>query len=141
MRSTTLLKKRLWNRYFRVNFAKFLRALLFIEYLQWLLLNMVNLIMMFQISQVSEAYFFQIPEPLFFILLWNLFLKTGSQIPSPQRNIYLSQLHIKNLFALQIYRLYKLSILQIFVRWCKRISNTNKNYIKKKHNNNNKATS
>ena len=38
LRSTTLLKKRLWRRCFAVNFAKFLRTPFFTEHLQWLLL-------------------------------------------------------------------------------------------------------
>ena len=36
----TLLKKRLWYRWFPVNFAKFLRTPFFIERLRWLLLNL-----------------------------------------------------------------------------------------------------
>ena len=39
LRSTTLLKKRLWRRCFPVNFAKFLRTTFFTEHLRWLLLN------------------------------------------------------------------------------------------------------
>ena len=35
----TLLKKRLWHRFFPVNFVKFLRTLYFTEYLWWLLLE------------------------------------------------------------------------------------------------------
>ena len=35
----TLLKKRLWHRYFSVNFVKFLRTPFFIEHLRWLLLD------------------------------------------------------------------------------------------------------
>ena len=34
----TLLKKKLWHRYFPVNFEKFLRTSYFTEKLQWLLL-------------------------------------------------------------------------------------------------------
>ena len=34
----TLLKKRLWHKWFPVNFVKFLRTTLFIEHLWWLLL-------------------------------------------------------------------------------------------------------
>ena len=34
VRPATLLKKRLWHRYFRVNFTKFLRTRFFIQYLQ-----------------------------------------------------------------------------------------------------------
>ena len=37
-RPTTLLKRRLWHRSFRMNFTKFLRALFFSEHLRWLLL-------------------------------------------------------------------------------------------------------
>ena len=37
-RPATLLKKRLWHRYFPVNFEKFLRTPFFIEHLRWLLL-------------------------------------------------------------------------------------------------------
>ena len=37
-RPATLLKKRLWHRWFPVNFAKFLRTPFLIEYLSWLLL-------------------------------------------------------------------------------------------------------
>ena len=39
LRPATLLKKRLWHRYFPVNFAKFLRTPFLTEYLQWLLLT------------------------------------------------------------------------------------------------------
>ena len=39
LRPATLLMKRLWHRCFPVNFAKFLRTALFIEYLWWLLLH------------------------------------------------------------------------------------------------------
>ena len=39
LRTTTLLKKRLWHRCFPVNFAKFLRTPFLAEHLQWLLLN------------------------------------------------------------------------------------------------------
>ena len=35
----TLLKKRLWHRYFPVNFEKFLRTPFFTEHLWWLLLT------------------------------------------------------------------------------------------------------
>ena len=38
LRLATLLKKRLWHRFFPVNFAKFLRTPFFSEHLQWLLL-------------------------------------------------------------------------------------------------------
>ena len=39
LRPATLLKKRLWHRYFPVNFAKFLRTPFFTEHLWWLLLS------------------------------------------------------------------------------------------------------
>ena len=39
LRPATLFKKRLWHRYFPVNFVKFLRIAFFIEHLWWLLLN------------------------------------------------------------------------------------------------------
>ena len=39
--SATLLKKRLWNRCFPVNFSKFLRTVLFIEHLRWLFLQLL----------------------------------------------------------------------------------------------------
>ena len=38
-RPETLSKKRLWHRYFPVNFAKFLRAPIFTQHLWWLLLT------------------------------------------------------------------------------------------------------
>ena len=38
LRPTTLWKKRLWDRYFPVNFAKFLRTHFFPQHLRWLLL-------------------------------------------------------------------------------------------------------
>ena len=44
----TLLKKRLWHRWFPVNFVKFLRTLLFIEHFWWLLL--LILILKFMMS-------------------------------------------------------------------------------------------
>ena len=39
LRPATLLKKRLWRRFFPVNFAKFFRTPFFIEHLWWLLLK------------------------------------------------------------------------------------------------------
>ena len=39
LRPASLLKKRLWHRYFPVNFAKFSKTTFFIEHLWWLLLN------------------------------------------------------------------------------------------------------
>ena len=39
LRPATLLKKRLWHRYFPVNFAKFLRTSIFKEHFWWLLLK------------------------------------------------------------------------------------------------------
>ena len=39
---TNLLKRRLWHRYFSVNFAKFLWTPFLTEDLRWLLLNVVN---------------------------------------------------------------------------------------------------
>ena len=36
LRPVTLLKKKLWHRYFPVNFAKFLRAPFLTEHLRWL---------------------------------------------------------------------------------------------------------
>ena len=47
-RPATLLKTRLWYKYFLVNFAKFLRASLFMIHLRWMLLFSV----IRQISQV-----------------------------------------------------------------------------------------
>ena len=41
LRPATLLKKRLWHRWFPVNFVKILRAPISIEHLCWLLLNNV----------------------------------------------------------------------------------------------------
>ena len=41
LRPAALLKKSLWYRCFPVNFAKFLRAPIFIEHLRWLLLSSV----------------------------------------------------------------------------------------------------
>ena len=38
LRLATLLKKRLWHRFFPVNFAKFLRTLFLTEHLWWLVL-------------------------------------------------------------------------------------------------------
>ena len=42
LRPETLLKKRLWHRFFPVNFAKFLRIPSRTEHLRWLLLNLLN---------------------------------------------------------------------------------------------------
>ena len=39
LRPATLLKNRLWHRYFPVNFTKFLRTPFFTEHLRWLLLK------------------------------------------------------------------------------------------------------
>ena len=41
--SATLLKKRLWQRYFPVNFAKFLRTPFLTTHLRWLLLSLLLL--------------------------------------------------------------------------------------------------
>ena len=41
------IKKRLWHRYFPVNFAKFLRTSLFTEHLRWLLLKGLFLLLCF----------------------------------------------------------------------------------------------
>ena len=43
LQAATLLKKRLWHRYFPVNFAKFLRTLFFTEHFQWLFLNVTTI--------------------------------------------------------------------------------------------------
>ena len=42
LRPVTLLKRRLWHRWFFVNFAKFLRTLFLTEHLRWLLLSLVK---------------------------------------------------------------------------------------------------
>ena len=42
VKCATLLKKRLWDRCFPVNFAKFLRTPFLIEQLLWLLLNFLK---------------------------------------------------------------------------------------------------
>ena len=42
LRPATLLKRRLWRRFFPVNFAKFFKTLIFIEHLWWLLLHWQN---------------------------------------------------------------------------------------------------
>ena len=42
LRPATLLKKRLWHKRFRVDFAKFLRTPFFTEHLQWLLLILTH---------------------------------------------------------------------------------------------------
>ena len=39
LRPATILKKRLWRRFFRVNFMKFLKTPFFTEHLWWLLLE------------------------------------------------------------------------------------------------------
>ena len=41
VRPATLLKKRLWRRWFPVNFAKFLRTSFLTEHLRWLLLSLM----------------------------------------------------------------------------------------------------
>ena len=43
LKPAILLKKRLWNRCFPVNFVKFLRTHLFTDYFQWLLLSVAIL--------------------------------------------------------------------------------------------------
>ena len=42
LRPATLLKKRLWHRYFPVNFARFLRTPFFTEHLRWLPLKVLT---------------------------------------------------------------------------------------------------
>ena len=42
LRPATLLKKRLWYRYFPVNFGKFLRTPFLTKYLRWLLLSIMR---------------------------------------------------------------------------------------------------
>ena len=43
-RPATLLKKRLWHRFFPVNFAKFLRTPFLTEHLRWLLLSILAIL-------------------------------------------------------------------------------------------------
>ena len=59
IRPATLLKKRLWHRYFPLNFAKFLRTLFFIEHLRRLLLsNEKCLICFILINVISRVYIY-----------------------------------------------------------------------------------
>ena len=51
-RSATFFKKRLWQRRFPVNFAKFLRTPSFIEHLWWLLLYLRS---KFQVSNITPV--------------------------------------------------------------------------------------
>ena len=63
LRPATLLEKRLWHRYFPVEFMKSLRAPIFIEYFRWLLLNLVQIGF-----QDPFTYYFRasvVPLPLF----------------------------------------------------------------------------
>ena len=62
LRPATLLKKRLWQRCFPVNFLKFLRTLFFIEHLWWLLLeksNKCSKCIMFNKKCVLENFYLQ----------------------------------------------------------------------------------
>ena len=54
LRPATLLKKRLWHRYFSVNFAKFLRTPFLTQHLQWLLLH-GDVLLMYQQIYMSVA--------------------------------------------------------------------------------------
>ena len=51
-RPATLLKTRLWHRFFPVNFVKFLRTPFLTEHLRWLLLNIV------ESEKISFKFFF-----------------------------------------------------------------------------------
>ena len=68
-RSVTLLKKRLWHRWFPLNFEKFLRTPFSIEHLCWLLLkNLWNIIWQSQFIQLN---FIKDFKSNFNSLLWN----------------------------------------------------------------------
>ena len=54
LRPATLLKKRLWNRCFPVNFTKFLRTPFSQKHLRWLLLNIYSI---YKCSLDSSSYF------------------------------------------------------------------------------------
>ena len=53
LRPTTLLEKRLWHRYFPVNFEKFLRTPFYIEHLWWLLLFFTSLLLVLFIVGIA----------------------------------------------------------------------------------------
>ena len=56
LRPASLLNKRLWHRYFPVNFVKFLGTPLFTEHLWWLLLNL-NCLLGFDIFHRDQCSF------------------------------------------------------------------------------------
>ena len=55
LRPATLLRKRLWNRYFPVNIMKFLRTPFVTEHLWWLLLTTVNISDVCFLVQIQKA--------------------------------------------------------------------------------------
>ena len=61
LRSTTLLKKRLWHRCFPVNCAKFLKTPFLTEHLRWLLLYVQSIYYTLP-SQSNCSYFFQVSD-------------------------------------------------------------------------------
>ena len=86
LRTSTLLKKRLWHRYFPVSFAKFLRRPFLMEHLRWLLRKKViywnkpapkRWFYVFSkcFTTIYNRWFKFIKEPFFFLLsLLQLFL-------------------------------------------------------------------
>ena len=56
VRPATPFKKRLWHRYFPVNFMKFLRTSFYIEHLWWLLLNIHFAVIMGSILKVLRKF-------------------------------------------------------------------------------------
>ena len=57
LRPATLLKKRLWHRYFPVKFVKFLKTPFFIEHLWWLVLNAVLVNLWKKVVELSSLHF------------------------------------------------------------------------------------
>ena len=67
LQASTLLKKRLWHRWFPVNYVKFLRTLFFTEHLRWLLLKNETLFWRSEHLKIMSAF------PVYFIYTSFLF--------------------------------------------------------------------
>ena len=101
----TVLKKRLWHRFFPLKFAKILRVSFFIEHLRWLLIGLTW--RCFKISEGSDVGFL---NAMFFILasLWPLCLARYCGFPITLTDKYAMRtnvLHWKELFCPNVYEI------------------------------------
>ena len=94
LRPATLLKKRLWQRCFLVNFAKFLRTPFLIEHLRWLLLYLMLIVLLQFENKILSIKIYE------YVCFHNLFLLTvlptvGVLQCSIKTNIFSSVLGLK----------------------------------------------